>query len=488
MARHIEFVLNGENVRVEDPDPNCTVLDYLRDHRRLTGTKEGCREGDCGACTATQVLLIDDELHVRAINTCIQFLPSLHGTALFTVEGVAGAGGDLHPIQAAMVECHASQCGFCTPGFVMSLHSADLAGEMPQKERIAELLTGNLCRCTGYGPIMAAAEKSLGAHGDRDNLLATTADRIRAINSAEMLSIEYKSQHSDSMRTYCAPRSLAELGEVLSACPDATILAGGTDLGLQVTKQHRKLKDLVDVNRVAELRTIEIDGTGIAIGAAVTYSQARQVLSGEFPAMDTFLSRIASEQIRNTGTIGGNIANGSPIGDMPPALIALAARIELVGPAGKRELPLENFFIAYGKQDRGPAEIVSRILVPRLTDGARFEVYKISKRFDQDISSVCGAFQAVIKDGKLFNVRIAFGGMAGTPKRPSTAEAALEGRLLDVVSLSDAVAGLAEDFTPMSDHRATEQYRALVAANLLRKFCASLAGVSPVRLDREVRA
>ena len=488
MTGHIEFVLNGEIVRVDDPDPNCTVLDYLRDDHRLTGTKEGCREGDCGACTATQVLLVDDAPQARAINTCIQFLPSLHGTALFTVEGVACAGGDLHPIQAAMVECHASQCGFCTPGFVMSLHSADLAGETPQKERIAELLTGNLCRCTGYGPILAAAEQSLGASGDRGNLLATTAERIRAINAAEMLSIEYESPRTAARRTYHAPRSLAELGEVLAACPDATILAGGTDLGLQVTKQHRQLANLVDVNRVAELRKIEVEGSEIAIGAAVTYSQARQVLSGAFPAMDAFLSRLASEQIRNTGTIGGNIANGSPIGDMPPALIALNARIELVGPTGTRELPLEDFFITYGKQDRGPAEIVSRILVPRLADGARFEAYKISKRFDQDISSVCGAFHAVIEDGRLRNVRIAFGGMAGTPKRASTAEAALEGQMFDAAPLNDAVAGLAKDFTPMSDHRASAEYRALVAANLLRKFCASLTGVQPVKLDREVLA
>ena len=488
MAGHIQFVLNGEIVRVDNPDPNCTVLDYLRDYRRLTGTKEGCREGDCGACTATQVLLVDNAPQVRAINTCIQFLPSLHGTALFTVEGVAGANGDLHPIQAAMVECHASQCGFCTPGFVMSLHSADLAGEMPQRARIAELLTGNLCRCTGYGPILAAAEQSLSANGDKGNLLATTANRIRAIHSPEMLSIEYETPQSSSRRTYHAPRSLAELAQVLASYPDATILAGGTDLGLQVTKQHRKLKNLVDVNRVAEMCKIEVDGSGIAIGAAVTYTQARKDLAGQFPAMDAFLSRIASEQIRNTGTIGGNIANGSPIGDMPPALIALNARIELVSHAGKRELPLEEFFIAYGKQDRRTGEIVSRILVPHLADSAKFEAYKISKRFDQDISSVCGAFHAVMVDGVLSNVRIAFGGMAGTPKRASNAEAALEGCLLDVVAINAAAIGLAKDFTPLSDHRASAEYRMLVAANLLRKFCATLTGVQPVRLDREVLA
>jgi xanthine dehydrogenase small subunit len=488
MAGHIEFVLNGEIVRVDNPDPNCTVLDYLRDHCRLTGTKEGCREGDCGACTATQVLLVDNAPQARAINTCIQFMPTLHGTALFTVEGVAGANGDLHPIQAAMVECHASQCGFCTPGFVMSLHSADLAGEIPQKARIVELLTGNLCRCTGYGPILAAAEQSLGAHGDKGNLLATTAERIRAIDTAEMLSIEYESPQSSSKRTYDAPRSLAELAEVLAAYPDATILAGGTDLGLQVTKQYRKLNNLVDVNRVAELRKIKIDESGIAIGAAVTYTQARKDLAGQFPAMGSFLSRIASEQIRNTGTIGGNIANGSPIGDMPPALIALNSRIELVGPAGKRELPLEDFFIAYGKQDRRNGEIISRILIPHLADSAQFEAYKISKRFDQDISSVCGAFHAVMKDGVLSNVRIAFGGMAGTPKRASVAEAGLEGRQLDAVTVDAAVAGLAKDFTPLSDHRASAEYRMLVAANLLRKFCASLTGAQPPRLDRPVLA
>ncbi len=488
MSACIEFILNGDLVRVNSVDPNITVLDFLREHRRLTGTKEGCREGDCGACTATQVLLADAEPRVRAINTCIQFLPSLHGTALITVEGVARSSGALHPIQAAMVECHASQCGFCTPGFVMSLHAAELAGETADRPRVEELLTGNLCRCTGYGPILAAAEKSLGSDAEVDATLAATVEKLKTINSAEMLEIEYDCPHTRAKRTYHAPRSIDELGVVLARSPDATILAGGTDLGLQVTKQHKALAHLVDINRVSELQCIAVGATEIAIGAAVTYSQARSVLADHFPEMDGFLSRVASEQIRNCGTIGGNIANGSPIGDMPPALIALSARLELVGPNGTRELPLEDFFLAYGKQDRGRAEVVSRILIPRADASVKFEAYKISKRFDQDISSVCGAFCAELRSNVVCNVRIAFGGMAGTPKRASAAETLLEGKVLEAELVESAVATLANDFTPLSDHRASAEYRLLVAGNLLRKFCASIAGSKSVRLDREAVA
>jgi xanthine dehydrogenase small subunit len=488
MSACIEFVLNGETVRVDRIDPNITVLDFLREHRRLTGTKEGCREGDCGACTATQVLLANGEPRVRAINTCIQFLPSLHGTALITVEGVARSSSALHPIQAAMVECHASQCGFCTPGFVMSLHAAELAGESAERHRVEELLTGNLCRCTGYGPILAAAEKSLGSDGEADATLAVTADKLRTIDSTEMLEIEYDCPRTRTKRTYHAPRSIDELGQVLADLPDATILAGGTDLGLQVTKRHKTLARLVDINRVSDLQRIEVGASEIAIGAAVTYSQARSVLTDHFPEMDGFLSRIASEQIRNCGTIGGNIANGSPIGDMPPALIALSARLELVGPNGARELPLEDFFLAYGKQDRGRAEVVSRILIPRADASAQFEAYKISKRFDQDISSVCGAFCAELRSDRLRNVRIAFGGMAGTPQRARAAETLLEGKALEAELIDSAVATLANDFKPLSDHRASAGYRLLVAGNLLRKFCASIGGNKQVRLDREALA
>lgn len=485
MAQQIEFILNGEAVRIDNPDPTLTVLDYLREQAELKGTKEGCREGDCGACTVTQVLTIRGELQVRAINACIQFLPALHGSAIFTVEGIASGAGEMHPVQKAMRDCDASQCGFCTPGFVMSLHAACLKSEPANDARISELLAGNLCRCTGYGPIIAAARSSLDRAQPDEPQLKELARTLEASGSAGMLELEHHCAKRRIKKRYSAPRSLDELSQVIAKSDDPTFLAGGTDVGLFVTKQHRMLGEIIDLNQVAELQRVECSDEGVTLGAVVTYSDARKPLADLVPELDTYFSRIASEQIRNSGTIGGNIANGSPIGDMPPVLIALGAELELLGPEGARRMPLEDFFLDYGKQDRAPNEIVSRIFVPRPASGAHFGAFKISKRFDQDISSVCAGFNCEIAEGTVRNVRLAFGGMAGIPKRAHNAEREIEGKPLSSEMVDAAAKALEQDFSPLNDHRASARYRSLVAANLLRKFLLGLEGEPVLCLDRE---
>lgn len=479
----IIFLLNGREVRVASCDPSMTLLDYLREEQRLTGTKEGCREGDCGACTVVVVSLQAGEPKIRAVNSCILFLPSLDGSAIITVEGVA-TDGVLHPVQQQLVDCHGSQCGFCTPGFVMSLYAADLNLETPSPERLNEILSGNLCRCTGYRPIADAANAAFSRPRGADPRIVHTLKQLRGLQGRPSLDYAFTCARRGAMR-YSAPRSLEALTGLLATSPDATILAGGTDVGLWVTKQHRKLVHVIDITRLNELQVVRDEGEQLVLGAGVTYNDARTALSEHFPDMGPLIARIASEPVRNSGTIGGNIANGSPIGDMPPALIALGARIVLASARGQRTLLLEDFFLAYGKQDRAADEVLVRIEVPKMAPAASFRAFKISKRFDQDISSVCGAFHAELKGDRLANVRICFGGMAGTPKRASHVEQALEGRACDSATLEQAIAALARDYSPLTDHRASAEYRLLVAGNLLRKFFADLEGEPVTALDRE---
>lgn len=483
----VKFLLNGEKLTLDNPDPTTMLLDFLRDERRLTGTKEGCREGDCGACTVVQSRVVAGALHSHAINACIVPLPTIDGTAISTVEAVANKG-ELSDVQACFVGEHASQCGFCTPGFIMSLHAARHSEQTSDTTRISELLAGNLCRCTGYGPIIAAARTCL-AKPPIGQDQAASASLAEHADASAMLRIAYRDPGDEARRHYAAPRSLAELSDLLDLMPDPVFLAGATDLGLWLTKQQRVLRQVIDINRIEELRTIERREKELVIGAAVTYSEARASLADAFPGIDRLISRIASEQIRNRGTIGGNVANGSPIGDMPPALIALGAVIDLVGPEGQRTIPVEQFYLAYGKQDRACQELLGWIRIPLLHPDARFAAYKISKRFDQDISAVCGAFHARMGAGRMQDVRLAFGGMAGTPKRAVQAEACLEGAaVLDEAAFTQARAALASDFDPLSDHRASASYRRLAAEGLLSKFEDELRGRVAVSLDREIPA
>ncbi|MBD9373157.1 xanthine dehydrogenase small subunit [Rhizobium sp. ARZ01] len=479
----IRFILNDEDVTLDDVPATRTLLDWLRLHRRLTGTKEGCAEGDCGACTVLVGRLLDGSLVYESVNTCIRLLGSMNATHIVTVEHLASDDGALHPVQQALVDHHGSQCGFCTPGFVMSLYGLWLSNDRPRRPEIERVLQGNLCRCTGYEPIVKAAEAIAEA---RPSAVFDPIERTRAQVKEKLAAMAPK----ETIRLgtpgdrVIVPASNTDLAEVLAQEPKATVVAGCTDVGLWVTKQMRELDPVVFINHLPELQAISQSPQGLTIGAGVTYTQAFEALADLVPALGPLIARIGGEQVRNMGTIGGNIANGSPIGDTPPPLITLGARVTLRSASGGRELPLEEFFIAYGKQDRRPGEFVESLFVPNLPAGEHFAVYKVSKRRDEDISALCGAFRiALDANGRVGEARICFGGMAGTPKRASHVEAFLKGKPWTEETISDARAAFEQDYTPLTDWRASADYRTLTAKNLLTRFFLETSG-EPAQLAR----
>ena len=469
MGRPIRFLLDGEVRELADIDPTLTVLNWLRYDSRRTGTKEGCAEGDCGACTVVLGELEGGKVRFRAVNACILFAPMLDGRALFTVESLKRDGG-LHPVQQAMVDHHGSQCGFCTPGFVMSLYAHQREGAATDSQSLKDALAGNLCRCTGYGPILAAGQAMGPDPDDAEALLAA----LKAIHPVEALEAVHKG------RRFLAPRTLNAFAAAVEANPDATILAGGTDVGLWVTKQHRALPTVISINDVAELCEIEDVGDALRIGAAVRYSDARDALVESHNEFGELLRRLGGLQVRNLGTVCGNIANGSPIGDMPPALIAAGATLVLRRGRATRTLPLEDYFLAYGKQDRAPGEFVEAVVTPKIAKDRIFRIYKLSKRFDQDISAVCAEISIGVKDGRVTDARIAFGGMAATPKRANACEAALTGKPWTETTVRAAAEALAQDFQPVDDMRASAAYRLQAAKNLVLK--AFLESARPLRV------
>lgn len=471
----IRFWLGNKQITLESFSPTLTLLNYLRDEQRLTGTKEGCAEGDCGACTVVLAELNGNSVSFRAVNACILFVSMLDGKQVFTVEHLKQAD-QLHPVQQAFVNTHASQCGFCTPGFVMSAYAMyeNLSGQessgsqikdLTSTETINQTFAGNLCRCTGYGPIIESgkmiAETALQAENKADH--SWLIERLRSIQPHTSKTLSTQNQ------TVFQPDSLDALKTVLQDAPEAHIVAGATDLGLWVTKQHKHLETLVLLGQVPELKTIEsVDGF-LEIGAAVTYSEAMPVLDQYFPEMQGYVQRHSSTQIRNSGTILGNIANGSPIGDMPPPLIALGSELLISSAQGLRAIPLEDYFISYGQQDLKPSEFLHKLRIP-LQAGKQFKVYKISKRFEQDISAVSAAFALEINDGIISSARICYGGMAATPLRAKQTEAFLEGKPWDESLIDQACSKIGDDYNPISDFRASSQYRISVAKNLMRKY------------------
>lgn len=461
MADSIRFILNGKLVEVADVPPTMTLLQYLRTQERLTGTKEGCAEGDCGACTVAVGKLVKGKVEYQSMNACILFLPTLDGREVVTVEHLKSATGAPNPVQQAMVKCHGSQCGFCTPGFVMALSTMVNNKKNASDDDIQDAIAGNLCRCTGYRPIVDAARM---ANETADRALPSHPKELGGIQRSRLMTYETPAGK------YFSPATAEDLAMLLSAYPDATLLAGGTDVGLWVTKFHMELPVVIYTGNVAELREIHDTGDALEIGAAVTYTEAFDALAAFDPSMEDLLKRFSSLHIRNAGTVGGNIANGSPIGDGPPPLIALGAKVVLRAKTGTRMLELEDFFIAYKKQDRKPGEFVEKIIVPKKAENVLFRVYKLSKRFDQDISAVCAAFAVTLDGGKVAGARIAFGGMAGTPHRAHKTEKALLGMPWNDATLANAMTALDADYDPMTDARATGEYRRTAARNLLKRF------------------
>lgn len=470
----VRFVLDGEIIELENVEPTRTVLQFLREDLGRTGTKEGCAEGDCGACTVV-VAEIDrsgDGIALRAINACIRFLPTLDGKELITVESL-GVGG-LHPVQQAMVECHGSQCGFCTPGFVMSLFALYKTRRDPGRRDIDDALAGNLCRCTGYRPIIAAAEAMYDVPGDEEDWLrqpfgseqscADRVARLRSIERKDSLAL----RHED--HAFYAPRTAVEFATLLAEHPEATILAGGTDIGLWVTKLHRELSTLIYTGEVEGLHGIDVGGTHIEIGAAVTLTDAMPVILEHYPLLDEVLRRFASPPIRNAGTLGGNIANGSPIGDSMPALMAAGTSLVLRSSQGSREVHLDDFYHGYQANELRQGEFVECIRIPLPGDNVSLHSYKLSKRFDQDISAVCTAYRLELTDDRVKSVRIACGGLAETIRRASNCEEALHGQVWNEETLGKGLAAFAKDFEPITDMRASADYRLRAGQNLLRRL------------------
>jgi xanthine dehydrogenase small subunit len=475
----IRFLRRGQVVELSSVSPMRTVLDYLRLEEKSKGTKEGCNEGDCGACTVALGSLRDGRVIYEPINACILLVGHLDGKELVTVDDLSD-DGVLHPIQQALVDKHASQCGFCTPGFVMTLFTLYHSSKRLERPCVADTIAGNLCRCTGYRPIIDAALES--CTGKATDKWARNAEQTSAmlaqLNDGQDVMI------GDANGFLAIPASGDSLAALAATHPDATIVSGATDVGLWITKQLRALPKIIHTHKAADLRQIQNGESKISLGAAVTYADAEPFLRGIDPDIGETVRRLGSKQVRASGTVCGNIANGSPIGDMPPILIALGATLHLRRGSALRQMPIENFFTAYGMQDRRPGELVWGVDIPMLKNNEVFRCYKISKRFDQDISAVMGAFKFALSGSYIIDARIAFGGMAATPKRGSGAENALKGSSLeDASSWEAALSALDGDYKPIADMRASAEYRAQTAKALLRKALIEVAGT----MSRETR-
>lgn len=468
----IEFLLNG-TPKQYNVSPDTSILTLLRDDVGATGTKEGCASGDCGACTVALSDPSNAQGGFQSVNACITPAHQLQGQHLVTVEGLASADR-LHPAQQAMVECHGSQCGFCTPGIVMSLFT--LYSEQQKRpppltqERLEAFLGGNLCRCTGYRPIRDAALSMQEMQWDSPQWLDASLPKNAVISQP----------HSATAEAFFAqPTTLSELTSLRRSCPTARLVAGATDLWLESTQRLVELKQLVDVSRVSELHHIEEnpfqDKPGWWVGAGVTYTQLEPLFSEHFPAFAHLLHRLGSQQIRNRGTLGGNIANASPIGDTPPVLLVLDSWIELANTEGVRHLPLHDFFTDYKQTVLAEDEVISKVFIPQLASNANLRVWKLSKRREDDISAVLGAFHYRLDNNVMRDVRIAFGGMGAIPKRALEAESRLEGQPIAAEKFRAAQAALATNFTPMSDVRGSEQYRQQAASNLLERLYLTLS-------------
>ena len=457
----IRFLLNGEAREETTVSPTMTVLDWLRIRARLTGTKEGCREGDCGACTIGVTRIVDGRPRYQAMNSCLMVMPQLDGASVLTVEGLAPSDGPLHPVQQALVDADATQCGFCTPGFVMALlglyHASDSTGD----DTIHDGLAGNLCRCTGYRPIVDAA-RAIAGQG--------RAAHPRHSNVTLLASLDPFEEYQYCRQRFIAPATAHDLARALHAHPDALLLAGGTDLGIAISKNATAPPVVISTARVGELQRVSEDDDSVVIGGAATYSQSLHVIDRWFPSFGALIRRLGSRQIRNLGTIAGNLVTASPIGDTLPVLMALGASVTLRSVLGERTLQVEDFIIGYRRTALQRGEFIATICIPKLKPDRRLFVYKLSKRFDQDISTILAAFVTAPQDGTLQGFRAYYGGMADRPRRARALEGSLIERKWTLGLLDNIEPTLAQDFSPLSDHRGSSEYRLRAAANLVRRL------------------
>lgn len=463
----IKFLLNQKMQEVTNLSPNMTVLNYLRQEEAKKGTKEGCASGDCGACTVVIGDVVENRIRYTSVNACITFISALHGKQLITVEDLKAKDGSLHQVQQALVDFNGTQCGYCTPGFVMSMFALSKNTPDADKHAIFEALAGNLCRCTGYQSIIDSAmalskqDKIVDAF---DKLETETVAKLKTIDTSGTQTLTSQGLQSFS------PDNIDDLAALLVKHPDARIVAGGTDLALEVTQFHRTINTLIHVAGIAEMKSVIVTDTNIEIGAACSLTDSYATLAHYFPDFGELLYRFASLQVRNQGTLGGNIGNASPIGDAPPALIALDAKVELRSGSDVRVMDIEEYFIGYKITAQKASEFISKIIIPLPNSAQTFSAYKVSKRLDDDISAVLGAFSITVENNKVTNVRIAFGGMAAIPVRATHAETSLLGAEWTYENVEKAMFALRNDFSPLSDFRASKEYRMLTAENLLKKF------------------
>ena len=467
-SSNIEFIYQNKIFKIKNPDSNETLLNYIRTKLKKTGTKEGCAEGGCGACTVVLGELKNNEINYKAINSCITFLPNLQGKQLILVEDLISKKGLLHPVQKAMVNYHGSQCGFCTPGFIMSLFSMYKNNSKFKDNDIKDSIAGNLCRCTGYQPIIKAA-KSLKNKNKKDQFSKNKKSTIRLLKKINNKSvvIYYKG------KKYFAPRYIMELKKILKKDTDVDFLSGGTDLSLIVTKERKDINSIIYMNSIRELHYIKNNNKYIEVGASTPLIELESYIKKYYPDFTKILKRYGSPQIRNVATVAGNIATASPIGDCLPLLLSLNAKVVLQDFKKTKIFFLNDFFISYRKTKLKKGQFIHSIRIP-INKNNTFKAYKVSKRFDDDISSVCAAFNLEIKKNKVQNVRIAYGGMAAIPKRAVYCEKILLNSLVSDEVVGKAKQALEKDFQPISDMRASRVYRMEVAKNLLEKFCAEI--------------
>jgi xanthine dehydrogenase small subunit len=467
-----QISLNGIPMAIDGVPPTTTLLDWLRDHARLRGTKEGCAEGDCGACAVVlERLGCNSRIHRYAINACLTMVGQLDGLGVRTVEGLASRSGSLHPIQSVLAAGAATQCGFCTPGFVMSGYAFAVSGEPAEVSLVHDALAGNLCRCTGYRPIVDALMRALPLENDP---LDQSAEQLRTtlgeVSRNVSICFEFRADR------FYAPCSLAEARELRAKYPQALLLAGGTDLGLLASQKREKIPLVIHLGKVRELKLVKEQPDNLIIGAGVTYTEAFDVLIRRYPNMRSYWTRIGSPSIRNMGTLGGNIGTASPIGDTLPVLLALGAQIRIGSAArGSREIAAEKFFLGYRETALAADELIEAVLIPQPRRDVFFFLDKISKRRDQDISTVCGAYWLRMENGVLSEVRLAFGGLAATPKRAYKAESVLMNHRFSEAAAASAGEALIQEFRPIDDLRGSAEYRSLLVKNLMRRLCLRVA-------------